>query len=152
MKIGIISDTHGTLPLWVITLFKNLNLSGIIHAGDIVDINTIIRLKEIAPLTAVKGNMDIKDRAPVTSVASFDNIPGFSAYVLHDLYLLDIDPKAAGIQAVIYGHTHIPKIEWINDVLYFNPGSPVFPRGGFKESVGILEIKNDVITPFHHFN
>ena len=121
MFIGVISDTHGLLRPEAVVALRGADR--IIHAGDIGNPAILERLSEIAPVTAVRGNVDQEAWAqsiPETSVLEVD---GVSIYVLHILQKLDLKPRAAGIDAVIYGHSHIPKQDIKDGVLYFNPGS-----------------------------
>jgi len=121
MFIGVISDTHGLLRPEAVVALRGADR--IIHAGDIGNPAILERLSEIAPVTAVRGNVDQKAWAqsiPETNVLEVD---GVSIYVLHILQKLDLKPRAAGIDAVIYGHSHIPKQDIKDGVLYFNPGS-----------------------------
>jgi putative phosphoesterase len=121
MFIGVISDTHGLLRPEAVAALRGADR--IIHAGDIGDPAILERLSKIAPVTAVRGNVDREAWAkniPETNVLEVD---GVSIYVLHILENLDLKPKAAGIDAVIYGHSHIPKQEMKDGVLHFNPGS-----------------------------
>jgi uncharacterized protein len=95
----------------------------IIHAGDVGAPEILEQLREIAPVTVVRGNIDKAAWArklPDTEVVEFG---GVSLYVLHDLAKLDLKPPAAGFKAVIYGHSHVPKQEVREGVVYFNPGS-----------------------------
>jgi putative phosphoesterase len=138
MLIGVISDTHGLLrPEAVVALQDS---DRIIHAGDIGDREILDRLSEIAPVTAVRGNVDRECWArdiPETNVLECD---GVSIYVLHILESLDLKPEAAGMHAVIYGHSHVPKQEMKDGVLYFNPGSAGPHRFQLPVTVGKLII------------
>jgi len=95
----------------------------IIHAGDVGDPEVLDRLLEIAPLTAVRGNIDKGAWARKLPEIEVVEIAGASMYVLHDLGQLDLKPEAAGFRVVISGHSHVPKQETRNGVLYLNPGS-----------------------------
>jgi hypothetical protein len=138
MLIGVISDTHGLLrPEALIALQGS---DRIIHAGDIGDPEILDRLSEIAPITAVRGNVDRESWAkniPETNLLECD---GASIYVLHILQSLYLKPQAAGISTVIYGHSHVPKQEMKDDVLYFNPGSAGPRRFQLPVTVGKLVI------------
>jgi putative phosphoesterase len=119
--IGVISDTHGLLRPEITSLLRQCD--AIIHAGDIGKMEVIDELITIAPIYAVRGNIDKADWAdsfPLTEAVEIENT---FIYILHDLGKLDLVPEAAGFQAVISGHSHIPKIERNNGVLYLNPGS-----------------------------
>ena len=138
MLIGIISDTHGLLRPEALSALRGSDR--IIHAGDVGDPAILDRLAEIAPVTAVRGNVDRESWAkniPETNLLECDDT---SIYVLHILESLDLKPEAAGISAVIYGHSHVPKQEMKNGVLYFNPGSAGPRRFKLPVTVGKLMI------------
>jgi putative phosphoesterase len=124
--IGVISDTHGLLRPEALQALRGSE--HIIHAGDVGSSEILDELATIAPVTAIRGNVD-KDvwarRLPETEVVE---IGGVLIYVLHDLTRLDLKPEAAGFRVVISGHSHVPKQETRDGVLYFNPGSA--GRGG----------------------
>ena len=136
MLIGVISDTHALMRPEALAALQGSNR--IIHAGDIGDPAILDRLSEIAPVTAVRGNVDRESWAkniPETDVLEID---GVSIYVLHILDSLDLKPAPAGISAVIYGHSHVPKQEVRDGVLYFNPGSAGPRRFKLPVTVGKL--------------
>jgi hypothetical protein len=138
--IGVISDTHGLLRPEALAALQGSNR--IIHAGDIGDPEILNRLSEVAPVTAVRGNVDRGSWArniPETNIAEAD---GISIYILHILKSLDLKPQAAGMRAVIYGHSHIPKQETKSGVLYFNPGSAGPRRFQLPVTVGKLIVEN----------
>ena len=119
--VGVISDTHGLVRPEAIAGLAGVEL--IIHAGDIGSPQVMVALERIAPLRAIRGNNDRDDwarRWPETDVVQ---VGAVSIYVLHDLARLDLDPRAAGIQVVISGHSHRPKAERRDGLLYLNPGS-----------------------------
>ncbi len=134
--LGIISDTHGLVRPEVCTALNGSEL--IIHAGDIGTSGVLDELKRIAPVIAVRGNVD--RGAWTDTLPEFELIEyrGRYFYVLHDLNTLDLDPVAAGVDAVISGHSHRPRNENRHGVLYFNPGS-AGPRR-FKLPVGLGKI------------
>ena len=136
--IGVISDTHGLLRPEAL---KSLEGSDhIIHAGDIGAPEIVPALERIAPVTAIRGNIDTQAwarRFPETEVVELE---GFHRYVIHDVHALDLNPKAAGFAAVISGHSHQPKQESKDGVLYFNPGSAGPRRFKLPVSVGRLKI------------
>ena len=139
-NIGVISDTHGLLRPEAIEALRGSE--HIIHAGDVGDPSILEKLREIAPVTAVRGNVDggIWGRTlPLTTVLQ---VSGVSIYVLHILDDLDLKPEAAGFAAVIYGHSHKPHTETKNGVLYFNPGSAGPKRFSRPISLGLLTIEN----------
>jgi putative phosphoesterase len=138
MLIGVISDTHGLLRPEALAALHGSD--HIIHAGDVGDPVILDRLSEIAPVTAVRGNVDRESWAkniPETDVLEID---GVSIYVLHILDILDLKPAPAGISAVVYGHSHVPKQEMKDGVLYFNPGSAGAQRFKLPVTVGKLII------------
>jgi hypothetical protein len=119
--IGVISDTHGLLRPEAVKALKGVEL--IIHAGDVGDPKVLANLARLAPVHAVRGNTDRGDWAadlPHTRVVEVGSV---HLYVLHELFTLDLDPAAAGLAAVIFGHSHRPHLERKNGVLYLNPGS-----------------------------
>jgi putative phosphoesterase len=119
----------------------------IIHAGDVGDPAILAELSRIAPLTAIRGNIDGEawaERLPETEVPE---IAGKTFYILHDRKQLDLNPKAAGFAAVISGHSHQPLIETTNDVLYFNPGSAGPRRFKLPITVGRITIVDNRLQP-----
>ena len=139
MLIGVISDTHGLLRPEALAALKGSDY--IIHAGDIGDPAVLDKLGEIAPVTAVRGNVDKAAWAKKIPSSNVLEVSGVSIYVLHDLAQLDLKPDASGFAAVISGHSHIPKQETKNGVLYFNPGSAGPRRFRLPVSVGRLTIQ-----------
>src|SRR6266480_105514 len=134
--IGIISDTHGLLRPQAIAGLQGSDV--IVHAGDIGDPAILDKLNDIAPVTAVRGNVDKgawAQRIPQTNVLE---VEGISIYVLHILDELDLKLEAAGFAAVVCGHSHVPKQEVKNGVLYFNPGSAGPKRFNLPVSIGKL--------------
>jgi putative phosphoesterase len=121
MLLGIISDTHGLLRPEALHALRGVKL--IIHAGDVGAPEILAQLKSIAPVFAVRGNVDTQAwtrELPETTVVE---AAGLSLYVLHNLYHLDLRPEASGFHAVISGHTHQPEQHERGGVLYLNPGS-----------------------------
>jgi putative phosphoesterase len=119
--IGLISDTHGLLRAEAVEALRGADL--VVHAGDVGDPRILASLRDLAPVVAVRGNVDRgawADALPETEVVS---IGGRSLYVIHDLATLDDDVAALGMHAVVYGHSHQPLIERRGRVLYVNPGS-----------------------------
>jgi putative phosphoesterase len=119
--VGVISDTHGLLRPEALAALAGVER--IVHAGDIGAPDVLEALGRIAPVTAVRGNNDRERWAadiPETDVLEIGEV---SLYVLHDLHELDLDPRAAGFAAVIAGHSHQPRMEERDGVLYLNPGS-----------------------------
>lgn len=121
ITVGVISDTHGLLRPEAIDALQGSDY--IVHGGDIGKQSVIDSLAEIAPVTAVRGNVDKGELAslyPHDEVLQVDN---FFIYTIHIIDELNLDPAAAGFHVVVYGHSHKSKIETKNGVLYLNPGS-----------------------------
>jgi uncharacterized protein len=142
--IGVISDTHGLLRPEALAALRGS--AYVIHAGDIGDPNILKELAEIAPVTAIRGNVD-RDRwareIPSTNVLG---VGGISIYLLHNLADLDLKPEAAGFGVVVSGHTHAAKAEMKNGVLYFNPGSAGPRRFRLPVTVGRLKVRGGKVS------
>jgi putative phosphoesterase len=138
MVIGVISDTHGLLRPEAVQLLCGSD--HIIHAGDIGSPEIIPALEAVAPVTAIRGNVDKAAWARRFAETEVVELGGLHIYVIHDLHMLDLDPNAAGFAAVISGHSHQPKQEVRNGVLYFNPGSAGPQRFKLPIGLGRLEI------------
>jgi putative phosphoesterase len=134
MFIGVISDTHGLLRPEAVAALQGAE--HIIHAGDVGDPAILEQLARVAPVTAVRGNVDRDAWAQKLPETNVLEVAGVSIYVLHNLAELDLKPEAAGFAAVIYGHSHVPKQETKKGVLYFNPGSAGPKRFKLPVSVG----------------
>ena len=120
--VGLVSDTHGLLRPEAVAALQGARL--ILHAGDVGDLSILDRLREIAPVRAVFGNTDggrVRRALPGTDLVEVGD--GISIFLLHILDELDVDPEAAGCAAVVYGHTHVPKVERRGRIWYLNPGS-----------------------------
>lgn len=145
MRIGIISDTHGLLRPEATAALAGCEL--ILHAGDVGDIAVLETLRRIAPVTAIRGNIDTAGACanlPATEAVELD---GRLLYLVHNIADLDLQPKAASIAAVIFGHSHQPEIAWRDGVLYFNPGSAGPRRFRLPVALGILECTADTLHP-----
>jgi len=138
IAIGVISDTHGLLRPEAIEALRGSDR--ILHAGDIGDAPILDALAQIAPVTAIRGNIDTARWARTLPETELVETGDVSIYMVHDLGQLDLKPEAAGIRVVIYGHSHQPKMEEKNGVLYFNPGSAGPRRFTLPVSVGKLMI------------
>jgi len=145
IKIGVISDTHGLLRPGA--LFVLAGSDYIIHAGDIGEPAILDQLAEVAPVTAVRGNVDRGAWAQKTPAINVLEVGGISIYIIHNLQELDLKPEAAGFAAVVYGHSHVAKQEITNGVLYFNPGSAGPKRFVLPVTVGKLLIRNQELEP-----
>lgn len=141
MKIGILSDTHGLLRPEVAPVLAGVD--HILHLGDVGKISILDELWKIAPVTAIRGNIDREgpcSELPETEVVFFEGHP---LYLLHDLSTLDLDPAAAKFAAVLSGHTHTPKYFKKQGVLYLNPGSCGPRRFSLPISIALLNIASD---------
>jgi uncharacterized protein len=138
VKIAVLSDTHGLLRPEVLPRLKNVE--SILHLGDVGDPAILDSLRQIAPLTAVRGNIDTKgpcSRLPETEVLL---IEGGYIYLLHNIDALHLDPAAAKFSAVLYGHSHKAEIRRHKGVLYFNPGSCGPRRFNLAVTMGYLHV------------
>src|SRR6185437_7610263 len=121
MKLGVISDTHGLLRPEVAPALAGVDM--ILHCGDVGNISILEELGKIAPVTAIRGNIDREGKCaqlPETEVALAE---GRYIYMLHDLKTLHLDPAAGRFAAVLSGHTHVPTFCTRNGVVYLTPGS-----------------------------
>ena len=121
MRIGVIADTHGLLRPEA--LARLAGVAHIIHAGDIGSPEIVPRLAAIAPVTAIRGNVDTQPWARTFAPWEVVTLAGRTIYVVHDRGALDLDPVAAGFDMVMSGHSHQPRIETVDGVVYLNPGS-----------------------------
>lgn len=145
MLVGVISDTHGLLRAEAIAALRGVD--HILHAGDVGDPAILDALRAIAPLTAIRGNVDTFGPCARLPATELSELGGHTVYMLHDVAELDLDPSAAGIGAVVSGHSHHPKILRHKDVVYLNPGSAGPRRFSLPVSLGFLEIAKDGINP-----
>ena len=143
MIIGVISDTHGLLRPEAVELLQGSE--HIIHAGDIGSPEIVPALEKIAPVTAIRGNVDTQPWARRFAEIEVVELAGTHIYVIHDVNALDLNPRAAGFAVVISGHSHQPKQEIKDDVLYFNPGSAGPRRFNLPISLGRLHIGDGMI-------
>ncbi len=145
MLIGVISDTHGMLRPEALAALQGVE--HILHAGDVGDAQILAALSEIAPVTAIRGNIDVFGPCAELPAIEMVDLGGKNFYMLHDRKQLDLNPEAAGIAAVISGHSHQPAIDWRKEVLYFNPGSAGPRRFSLPISLGFIEIREGKIEP-----
>jgi uncharacterized protein len=137
-RVGLISDTHGLVRPEAVDFLRGSDF--IVHAGDIGDAQVLEELRRLAPLTAVRGNNDKGPWAKSIAETEVLQVGDVSIYVLHDLSELDLDPIAAGFQVVVSGHSHNPRIEERDGVLYVNPGSSGPRRFKLPIAVGELQV------------
>jgi uncharacterized protein len=148
-RIGIISDTHGLLRPEAERRLAGVD--HIIHGGDIGRPEIIDALRRIAPVTAIRGNLDIGEWAAVYPETEVVRLAGKSLYVLHDLKTLRVDPIARGIDVVVSGHSHAPKIDTAGGVLYLNPGSAGRRRFRLPVTLATIEVSPKSLRPVIHF-
>jgi uncharacterized protein len=141
--IGVISDTHGLLRTEAVEALRGA--TRILHAGDVGDPEILKELEKIAPVIAVRGNVDGGPWAQKIPLSEVVEVEGASIYMLHILEKLDLKPEAAGFKVVVYGHSHVPKSEMKNGVLYFNPGSAGPRRFKLPVTVGRLVVEKDAL-------
>ena len=156
--VGLISDTHipsraNCIPKMVYKIFENADF--IVHAGDLVQLDVIDKLEQLAPVLAVHGNMDGPEVRDVLPKLNSLKVYGWKIGVMHDPSILfdrgkmrEI-AKQKGFSAFVYGHTHNANIKWEGKLLYINPGSPTNPMPYFmnRPSVALLKITKETIMP-----
>ena len=147
-RIGIISDTHGLLRPEAERCLAGVD--HIIHGGDIGSREIIDALRRIAPVTAIKGNVDTADWADVYPETETLRLASRSIFVLHDLKTLQIDPAARGIDVVVSGHSHAPKVETVGGVLFLNPGSAGRRRFKLPITLATLDVSSDGLQAVIH--
>ena len=148
LRIGVISDTHGLLRPQVEQ--RLAGVAHIVHAGDIGRPDVIAGLRRIAPVTAIRGNVDTGGWAACYPDFQLIRLGGRCIYVLHDLKELQLDPVASGVDVVVSGHSHQQRIETINGVLYLNPGSAGPRRFNLPVTLATLELTASILRPLIH--
>ena len=141
--VGVIADTHGLLLPAAIKALESVDL--IVHAGDVGNTEVLDNLKSIAPVFAVRGNMDMIEglrELPETEVIEVCDV---LLYVIHNIHRLDIVPSKAGFDAVIFGHLHCPSLSEQEGVLFLNPGSAAQPRRNYPASLALLHVSGNSI-------
>ncbi|MDX2007701.1 MAG: metallophosphoesterase family protein [Meiothermus sp.] len=138
-RIGVISDTHGLLRPQALVALRGSDL--IVHAGDVDGPEVLEGLRRLAPVVAVRGNVDRGAFGVSLKEVEFIEVGGLTLYVRHILDELDLEPAAAGFAAVIYGHSHVPSVEVRRGVVYFNPGSAGPKRFSLPVSLGVILVE-----------
>ena len=147
ITIGVLSDTHGHIDPQVMDMLGKTDL--ILHAGDLDRPDVLKALGKVGNIVAVRGNMDYgpwSKELPQEQVVEAGDI---LVYMIHDLQKISLDPSSAGIHVVISGHTHHQAAFQKKGVLYLNPGSASFPRGGENASMALIEIEGDRLAYRH---
>ena len=143
MLIGVISDTHGLLrPEAMVALAK---AEHILHAGDVGDAEILWTLEKIAPVTAIRGNVDISGECSKLPATDVVELAGRLFYMVHSIHDLDIKPEAAGVSVVVSGHSHKPSIESRASVLYLNPGSAGPRRFRLPVSIALVTVTEEAV-------
>lgn len=142
MKVGVLADTHGLLRPEAIAALQGVD--HLIHAGDVGSPAILAQLRELAPLTAIRGNIDRTGPCAALPATEAVELAGHLLYIVHALADLDLNAKAAGIAAVVYGHSHKPALDWKDGVLFLNPGSAGPQRFSLPITVAMLQL-----TPGH---
>jgi putative phosphoesterase len=142
--IGVISDTHGLVRPEVLKAFQGVEL--IIHAGDVGAPGVLEALRAVAPVVAVRGNVDRGEWAQDLKNTEVVDVGEFRLYVLHNAHELDLDPSAAGFDVVISGHSHYPSRENRQGVLFLNPGSAGPRRFRLPVSLALLRLEGESLA------
>jgi len=141
--VGVIADTHGLLLPAAIKALEGVDL--IVHAGDVGNTEVLDGLKSIAPVFAVRGNMDRVEGLMELPETEVIEVGGVLLYAIHNIHRLDIVPSKAGFDAVIFGHLHCPSVSEQKGVLFLNPGSATQPRRNYPASLALLHVSGNTI-------
>ena len=144
MQIGVVSDTHSLLRPELPPLLEGSD--HILHLGDVGDPDILGALAKIAPVTAIRGNIDEGGTCSHLPPAEIVELGGRHIYMLHDVKKLDLNPEAAAISAVVSGHSHKPLIEWHRGVLFLNPGSAGPRRFELPVTLAWLHVESDTLS------
>jgi len=139
--LGVISDTHGLLRPEAVQ--KLQGVSRILHAGDVGDLSVLKQLRDIADVITVRGNVDHNPGVADLPLHEAVEVGDHLIYLTHIREQIDLDPEAAEMSMVIFGHTHSPLIEQTNGVTWFNPGSIGPRRFRLPVSMGYLHLEED---------
>jgi len=145
LTVGVISDTHGLLRPQALDALRGSDL--IIHAGDVGIPDLLAPLRALAPLFVVRGNIDYGSWADALPMTALVDVGALRFHVLHNIADLDVDPPAAGVAAVVYGHSHKPSIETRDGVLWLNPGSAGPRRFSLPVSVARVRVADGNLAP-----
>jgi putative phosphoesterase len=148
MRIGVISDTHGLLRPEAMRALAGVD--HILHAGDVGNPAILEALATIAPVTAIRGNVDLHDACAELSETGAVELDGRLFYLVHSLQDLEIDPVAAGVAVVISGHSHLPGLEERGGVLYLNPGSAGPRRFKLPVTIAVIDSRPEGLRALIH--
>jgi uncharacterized protein len=141
MLIGVISDTHGLLRPEALTALAGVE--HILHAGDVGEIGILGALRAIAPVTAIRGNIDTEGACAELPATEMVELGGKTFYLVHAIADLDISPKAAGVDVVVFGHSHKASVERQGEVLHLNPGSAGPRRFQLEVTLALVTVAED---------
>jgi putative phosphoesterase len=144
LRVGLLSDTHGMLRPEARAFLAGCDY--IVHGGDVGGADILDQLTLMAPLTAVRGNNDTQGRVSRLRHTELIRVGGIFVYLIHNIDELDIDPAAAGVSVVVSGHSHRPKIEQREGILYVNPGSCGPRRFKLPITVGELTVSGSAVN------
>jgi len=142
MLIGVISDTHGLLRPEAVAALRGVE--HILHAGDVGDVAILDALREIAPVTAIRGNVDVSGACAELPATDVVELGDRLFYLVHSVHDLDINPAAAGVAMVVSGHSHKASVSVRDGVIYFNPGSAGPRRFSLPVTVGFVTVEDGV--------
>ena len=142
MRIGVLSDTHGLLRPEALPALAGVE--HILHAGDVGNPDILDRLRQIAPVTAIRGNIDTHGDCALLPATEMVELAGCLVYLVHSLDWIDILPKAAGVKLVVSGHSHKPSVDRLEGVLFLNPGSAGPRRFNLPVTVAIVSIEQSM--------
>jgi uncharacterized protein len=142
MLIGVISDTHGLLRPEALAALSGVE--HILHAGDVGDVAILDALRKIAPVTAIRGNVDVSGACAELPATDVVELGDRLFYLVHSVHDLDINPVAAGVAMVVSGHSHKASVEVRDRVVYFNPGSAGPRRFSLPVTVGFVTVEDGV--------
>ena len=142
MLIGVISDTHGLLRPEAVAALRGVE--HILHAGDVGDSAILDALREIAPVTAIRGNVDVSGACAELPATDVVELGGRLFYLVHSVHDLDVNPVAAGIAMVVSGHSHKASVQVRDGVIFFNPGSAGPRRFSLPVTVGFVTVEDGV--------
>jgi putative phosphoesterase len=142
MLIGVISDTHGLLRPEAVAALRGVE--HILHAGDVGDGAILDALREIAPVTAIRGNVDVSGACAALPATDVVELGGRLFYLVHSVHDLDVNPVVAGVAMVVSGHSHKASVQVRDGVIYFNPGSAGPRRFSLPVTVGFVTVEDGV--------
>ncbi len=142
MLIGVISDTHGLLRPEAVAVLRGVE--HILHAGDVGDAAILEELRKIAPVTAIRGNVDVSGACAKLPATDVVELGGKLFYLVHSVHDLDVNPVAAGIAMVVSGHSHKASVQVRDGVVFFNPGSAGPRRFSLPVTVGFVTVEDGV--------